>query len=312
MWSMTWDANCLKADASAVSVSRRSDIPGLYAEWFENRLQEGFADYIPAGPTRRIRRSLRPDDVTHFNFWSKWPRPFFRVLDRVLDMGYPVLWNVTITGLGQTNVEPNVPPADKVVACVRELSEVLSPAAILWRYDPIFLSQEYSEAFHVENFRRLAARLAGHVDRVAVSFVERYGRRVKPDLELYESETGDHCLQPSLEQKANLIDRLREIAAGEEMTLTLCCSPDVRQATGCPASGCNSFPWARRVYPALQTFPGLRNKPTRADCACTQETDIGVYDTCIYGCRFSYGSCNYRRALQNFRRHDPAAPCLIP
>ena len=295
-----------------VGVSRRTDIPGLFGRWFRRRLEEGFAEYIPAGPPRRVRRSIRPENVTHFCFWSRWPRPFFPVLEQVLAVGYPVLWNVTLTGLGQTEIEPHAPPTQRGLEALLDLSRIVPPSAIQWRYDPIFVSERFSVDRHLVTFTKLAEQLAGRVDRVAVSFVHEYGRRVKPDLQAYQRQTGDRYDALSMSGRIELVCQLREIADGIGIPLTLCCSPELREAVGCPASGCNSFTWARRVYPVLDRHRRLKTRPTRPDCACSEEIDIGCYDTCVFGCRYSYGSCNRARALANFRRHDPQAPCLIP
>ncbi|MHC4109039.1 MAG: DUF1848 family protein, partial [Planctomycetota bacterium] len=287
---MCWRVDNLDPEAVGVSVSRRTDIPALFSEWFGRRLEQGFAEYIPPGPPRRMRRSLRPEDVTHFNFWTKWPRPFFRVLERVLEAEYPVLWNVTVTGLGSTQVEPHVPASGKVVASIVELSHMVPPSAILWRYDPILVSAHYDRRYHRETFGRLVEALAGHVDRVAVSFVTRYKRQVEPDLQAYQRASGDTPQTLPLPEQIELAVELREVAAAAGIPLTLCCSPDVRQAASCPRSGCNSFDWVRRVYPALEQHRRLKDRPCRPDCGCSAEVDIGVYDTCVLGCRYSYGS----------------------
>jgi hypothetical protein len=229
-----------------------------------------------------------------------------------MEIGYPVLWNVTITGLGGTPVEPQVPATDKALAAISsELAGLVSPAAIQWRYDPIFWSQRYDAEHHVRTFKSLAERLAGKVDRVATSFPELYGRRVEPDLRAYERETGDSLLHPDLNEKVDLLNQLKEIARGFALELTVCCNPEVRIATGCPQSACNSFDWACRVYPQLADHRKLKSKPTRPDCACSAEADIGVYHTCIYGCRYSYGSRNQQAAMRNFRSHDADGTCIL-
>ena len=74
----------------------------------------------------------------------------------------------------------------------------------------------------------------------------------------------------------------------------------------------HTFDRARRSAFMQDILAPLRNKPTRPDCVCSQEFDIGVYDTCVFGCRYSYGSCNLACARLNFAKHDPAHPCLIP
>ncbi|MBI2944608.1 MAG: DUF1848 family protein [Candidatus Wallbacteria bacterium] len=307
-----WSAANLARTAVGVSASRRTDIPALFGAWFAHRLDAGFAEYIPAGPPRRVRRSLLPADVTHFDFWTKWPRPFFPVLEKVLAAGYPVVWNVTISGLGGTEVEPNVPTADRAVRALLELCRRLPPGAVLWRYDPVFLSSRHGLGEHLSTFTRLVERLAGHVDRVAVNFVSPYARRVLPDLRAYQAEFSDPMTETTLGQRLDLIARLRAVAEPAGIPFTLCCLPDEAAASGCPATGCNAWSWIVRVYPQLAAHRWLKTRPGRSGCECSEEVDIGVYDTCILGCRYSYGSCSQSRARELFATHDPAAPCLVP
>jgi hypothetical protein len=233
-------------------------------------------------------------------------------LEEVLNIGYPVLWNVTLTGLGGSEVEPKVPPTDKALKAIIELSGIVPAQAILWRYDPIFISEKFGAEFHVATFSRLVEQLAGRVDRVTTSFVEVYGRRVKPDLVAYQTETGDGFKDLFIAEKVRIAARIREIAESAGVPFTLCCSPEVRKEVDCSPAGCNRFEWACRVYPELRQHRQLRDKPTRPDCGCSEEIDIGVYDTCIYGCRYSYGSCNDCVARQNFNKHDPEYPCILP
>jgi len=308
---MDWKAENLNSTAVGISASRRTEIPGLFARWFECRLQEGWAEYIPAGPPRRHRVSMAPPDVTHFTFWSRWPRPFFRVLERVLQLGYPVLWNVTITGLGRTPVEPYSPSLERAARAIIDLSTIVSPAAIQWRYDPVFLSKRFDSEHHLRTFTKLADLLRGHVDRVTTSVVQLYGRRVVPDLRAYERTSGDR-LETSPQAVLELLGRLRNIAADASIPFRICCAPTLRTSLGCEPAGCNSWEWATRVYPALSRHRALRKRATRSDCACSEEIDIGVYDTCTLGCRYSYGSCNLERAQAHFARHDPQAASIVP
>jgi hypothetical protein len=278
---MAWRAENLEPDALGVSASRRTDIPALFGEWFVKRLDAGFVESIPPGPRRRVRHSLRPEHVTHFTFWSKWPRPFFRAQERVLHLGYPVLWNVTLTGLGGTDVEPGVPRPQRAVEAVRELSRQVGPEAVLWRYD----------------------------HRVAISFVMPYRRQVLPDLRAWAAETDDARTD---ERPLALAAELDEIARDVGIPLSVCCDAELRRRLGRAQSGCNAFAWAQRACPALAPRTPPAARPTRPDCGCSREIDIGVYDTCVLGCRYSYGSRNRCVARQNFARHAPDGACLLP
>ncbi len=308
---MRWKPTTLRPTARAISASRRTDIPALYTAWFGERLQAGFAEYIPAGPPRRCRVSLNPADVLWFNFWSRWPRPFLPVLERVRARGFPVLFNLTLTALGGTPVEPGAPSPERALAAARDLAQLLPSGALLWRYDPIFLSQRYPAAFHLQRFQQLADGMAGLAERVAISFVTAYGRRVRPDLQRYCQQTGDSLPEPEQATRLELCSQLRAAALKRGITLTVCCDDPLRQALGAPAPGCNSYAWAARVYPELRSIKPPTRRATRQGCACSAEADIGVYDTCTMGCRYSYGSRDQATARARARRHDPRAPCLL-
>ena len=311
MTSTRWDVRRLARDAVSIGASRRTDIPALFGSWLWRRIEAGWAEYVPAGPPRRLRCSLRPEHVTHFTFWSKWPRPFLRVFDRIRERGYPTLWQVTITGLGGTPVEPHVPEPARVVASVRALAHRIGPAAICWRYDPIFVSTRHDAAFHLETFRRLAGELAGLVDRVVVSFVAPYGRRVLPDLRAYGREHADAVVALPLSEQVDLVGRLATTARAEGIPLAVCCMPALRRTLGLPRAGCNAWSWAVRAWPELRSFGPLRARPCRPDCGCSVEIDIGAYDTCVLGCRYSYGTCREGVARRRLAAHRPDAPGIV-
>lgn len=304
-----WCVERLRPGASSISASRRTDILAFYSAWFAGRLAAGYADYQVRG--RVFRASLLARDVTHITFWTRWPAPAYRLIEALRARGWPLLFNVTITGLGGTDLEPHVPSSEKAVEAVRRLSDLgVPPAAIQWRFDPIVLSRWIRADERRRTFAELARQLRGWVDRVAVSFVEPYPRQVLPDLRRWEQESGDGMVWPTSDEQAALAGELRSMATSLGLPFTVCCSPLLRKMLGCPASGCNDFAWALRAYPELRDCSPLPRKPTRPDCACCQERDIGRYDTCLFGCRYCYATRNLALARRYFSRHDPGAASL--
>jgi hypothetical protein len=309
---MTWSLRDLSPHARVISASRRTDIPALYPRWFQARLEAGFAEYIPAGPPRRLRVSLRPEDVRWVVLWTRWPRPFEAALDQLLQRRFPVLLNWTVTGLGGGPVEPHSPPLERALEGARGSLERLPSAAVQWRYDPVFLSERYGRSFHRETFARIADALVGRVDRVAISPVQAYGARVAPDLRRYASANGDRLVAAEDPLWNALISDLQQLARERGIPLVSCAHEPTRRSLGLPRAGCNQHAWACRAYPELAALRPARGRPTRGGCGCCEEVDIGVYDTCTLGCRYSYGSCDRATALRRAAQHDPAAPCLTP
>ena len=90
-----------------LSVSRRTDIPAFYSEWFFNRLQEGYA-YVrnPMNPHQVSHVSLSKDVVDGFVFWTKNPAPMLQYMDALQD--YTYYFQFTLTSYDR-DVEKNLP-----------------------------------------------------------------------------------------------------------------------------------------------------------------------------------------------------------
>ena len=50
----------------------------------------------------------------------------------------------------------------------------------------------------------------------------------------------------------------------------------------------------------------------RKACGCVVSKDIGMYDSCLFGCSYCYATTSFERARANYLRHDPEAPALYP
>ena len=60
----------------------RTDIPAFYAEWFANRLKEGYVLVRnPYHPMQVTKYQITPDVVDVISFCTKNPEPFFPYMD---------------------------------------------------------------------------------------------------------------------------------------------------------------------------------------------------------------------------------------
>ena len=73
-----------RSDEMILSVSRRTDIPNYYSEWFFNRINEGFL-YVrnPMNFHQISEIKISPDVVDCIVFWTKNPLPMMRRLDEL-------------------------------------------------------------------------------------------------------------------------------------------------------------------------------------------------------------------------------------
>ena len=163
-----------------ISVSRRTDIPSYYSEWFFNRLKDGYA-YVrnPMNPHQISEVSLSPDVVDGIVFWTKNPTPMLNRLDELQD--YTYYFQFTLTPYG-VDIEKNIPSKNKIVIpTFQKLSTLIGKDRVIWRYDPILLNDKYTLQYHMKYFRVLCDKLAGYTEKCTISFLDLYKNILSDD-----------------------------------------------------------------------------------------------------------------------------------
>ena len=280
-----------------ISVSRRTDVPAFYGDWFMRRIAEGYAGVVNPFGSQRYRVSLVPEDVACLVFWSKDLTPFVRHLDTLDRLGYRLYFNYTVTALPSV-FESHV-DRPTALETLKHLSERYSPAHINWRFDPIILSTISDEAFYLQAFADFAQTLEGVVERCYFSFVTRYGKVLRNFQELARN-TGVQVIEPSQEAKIDLANRLAVIAAEHGITMHSCCGDYLLGERVRKAHCIDGALIERLFYP--EGF-AHKAKGTRAECGCTESADIGTYNTCPHGCIYCYANANKASARKAFDQH---------
>ena len=139
-----------------ISVSRRTDIPAYYSPWFWNRLRDGYVLVRQPVNERRVSRIvLHPDVVDGFVFWTKNPAPLMPRLAELADYAYYFQFTVTHYG---PDIEPGVPDKEKeIIPAFRCLAETIGPERVIWRCDPLLVSERYDVDFHLKSFEKFDA-----------------------------------------------------------------------------------------------------------------------------------------------------------
>jgi hypothetical protein len=155
-----------------ISASRRTDIPAFYSKWFMNRIREGYCLVPNPLNTKQISVvTLSPVEVDAIVFWSKNPEPLIPYLSELDDYGFRYYFQFTLNDYPSA-LEPNIPSLESRLETFRKLSKLLGPKRVIWRYDPIIISNYTPPSYHIERFRNIANELRGFTKRVMVSFVD--------------------------------------------------------------------------------------------------------------------------------------------
>lgn len=278
-----------------VSASRRTDIPAFYMDWLISRLRAGHVLVRnPMNHSQVSRISLRPEVVDGIVFWSKNPAP---MLDRLQELEqYPYYVQFTLNPYGQ-DVEPDLPLHGERLDTFRRLAEALGPECVVWRYSPLLLNRQYTASWHLEQFARSAAVLAGSTQACNFSFLDRYA---KIDGALRRLGV----VWPAEEEKVVLARKMQQIAAAHGIRFAACGDKALAQA-GIPAARCVDD--AR--LSAITGSPLRLGKDAgqRADCSCVASVDVGSYNSCSHGCAYCYANPKggSAPAVQRYDRESP-------
>ena len=138
-----------------LSVSRRTDIPAFYAEWFMERLRQKYVLVRNPFNAHNISRiPLSPENIDTVVFWTKNSKPIHKYLDEIDNLKYKYYFQYTITPY-KKDLEEEVQDKKEIVETFKNLSKKIGSEKVILRYAPVILSDNYTIDFHKKAFARL-------------------------------------------------------------------------------------------------------------------------------------------------------------
>lgn len=291
-----------------ISASRRTDIPALYSEWFMNRVRAGWCVVPNPVNSKQVSLvSLDPLDVDAIVFWSKNPAPMLPHLDELDSRGFRHYFQFSLNDY-PAQFEPNLPGLAERLRTFLNLSNHTGPLRVIWRYDPIIISNVTPVEYHSDRFARIAEQLCGATHRVIVSIVDFYR---KTDRRLSELEREGFVLDRQPASSAGIVALLKDlatIAGRHDMEIFTCAEGHDLSETGILPGRCID----ERLLNSLWALNLRYTKdPTQRElCLCTVSKDIGMNNTCIHGCPYCYSTGDSALARCRYEEHDPRSPSI--
>lgn len=283
-----------------INTGQRTDIPAFYTPWFLRRIAEGHVVVrSPYDPGRLTRYRLSPDVVDVIGFCTKNPAPLLPHWREIAK--FRQLWHVTITPYGR-DIEPHVPPVSAVIDAVRQLARFISPRAIFWRYDPIFISEAYPVSFHLAAFESMARALAGSTRHCIISFIDLYKKT---------RHNFPKAREVPHEVQQRLASSFVQIGQANGMEILSCLEDHSLSACGVNTGGCLAKEQIEKALAITLRPPSNETKQIRAGCDCLLSHDIGAYNSCAHLCRYCYANSSPAAVRGTMARHDPRSPLLI-
>jgi hypothetical protein len=252
---------------------------------------------------------LLPEDVDVIVFWTRNPKPILPYLDELEQRGFRSYFQYTLLGYPR-EIDTKSPTMKTAIGTFQKLSDRIGPERVIWRYDPIVFSQLTGVSYHRENYAQIATALNGYTHRSVISVMDMYAKFRKRIVKLNQEGVGivEYDGAPS-QRFDDLMQALTNAAAQNDMQIQSCAEELDLTVYGIQPGKCVDDEYIRTTFGievGHQKDPGQRKA-----CGCVVSRDIGMYDSCLFGCQYCYATGNFERAKENHRQHEPQSPSLI-
>lgn len=307
-----------------VSASRSTDIPGFYSEWFLHRLKVGYSAWT--NPFNGVKYYVSYRDTRLIVFWSKNPESLLKqggLLDYLKEKGINTYIQYTLNDYVAEGLEKGVPDVEKRIDTFKRLVEYLGVGKVIWRFDPLILTEGISVDDLLGKVERIGNELKGYTEKMVFSFADIAAyRKVRANL-VNNNIRYREFSEPDMLRFAAGIQQLNQnwnytlATCGEKIDIdhygivhNKCIdddlmikyfSDDVRlmEFLGVEITGGDLFNPERTVIKHRNN----KDKGQRPFCGCIVSKDIGAYNTCVHLCEYCYANSSKEIALKHYGDH---------
>ena len=316
-----------------ISASRSTDIPAFYSDWFFDRLKKGYSAWV--NPFNKEKYYISYKNCRFVVFWSKDPRPLIPHLDELNELGIGWYIQYTMNDYENEKLELGVPELHERINTFKEISTKYGKEHVIWRFDPLILTDEISVDVLLEKVRNVGEQLLGFTEKLVFSFADiKNYKKVQENLTHY----GIKWVDWDTESMNKFAEGLAELNKARKYRLATCCEQIDLDYYGIEHNRCVDDELITRISykdKALMKFLGIdikcvddylfwpeempkdailidgnyygvrtkNNKDggQRALCGCIVSKDIGQYNTCPHMCKYCYANSNFDTACENYK-----------
>lgn len=319
-----------------VSASRSTDIPAFYCDWFFHRLKVGYSAWT--NPFNGVKMYVSYAKTRFIVFWSKNPRPLLKHLDELDEWGIGCYIQYSLNDYEEEKLERGVPRLSERIDTFKQLVERLGKGHVIWRFDPLMLTDDIDIDKLLTKIERIGDQLRGYTEKLVFSFADISSyRKVKKNLQ--DNNIPYH--EWTEEQMSDFAARLLVLNKAKGWNYQLATCGEKGRYPGIEHNSCVDDTLIIRLAhhdPEVMEFlkaqikpmpePNLfgesdslptdaivlgngtyairgnnKDKGQREFCGCMKSKDIGQYNTCVHLCEYCYANASKQAAMANYKRY---------
>ena len=316
-------SDCTEVEAQApviISASRATDIPTFYADWFISRWKAGYLKWINPFNGKPLYVSFK--NTRAVVFWTKNPKPILKHLE-FLDKNIPnYYFQFSLNDYDKEKFEAKVPSVNNRIKTFIELSKRLGKKRVVWRYDPLILTDTIGISELLKRVKNIGDQLKNYTEKLVFSFVDiNIYRKVENNLK----KEGINYIEWTPKLMDEFAQGLYELNKEWKLQLGTCSEKIDLEKYNIAHNKCIDDDLMIDLFSEdekLMDFLGvkveqadlfsdgkvtktkkLKDKGQREDCGCIMSKDIGQYNTCPHECNYCYANTSKETAKKNYQRH---------
>jgi hypothetical protein len=279
-----------------ISASRRTDIPAFYMNDFMKDIRQGFFEITNPFNQKKSLVMATPDKVHTIVFWSKDYTNFIKggYIESLQKLGYNLFFNYTINSQDSI-LEPSLPALDHRLTQLETLAGIVGRDAIFWRFDPIcyYRRADGKICHNRHDFLKIADAISDLGIRYCItSFMDMYTKVQKR----LSGVPGFSFLDPSLENKINILQEMAQKLKNRNIDLLTCCENQILESIplsfGIKAGSCIPNHYLAKLYGSEISLRKDTGQRLKLGCGCRVSVDVGSYrhQPCYHNCLFCYAN----------------------
>ncbi len=328
-----------------VSASRSTDIPAFYCDWFFHRLQKGYSAWT--NPFNGVKSFVSYEKTRFIVFWSKNPKTLLPHVKELKQRNIKCYVQYTLNDYVAEELEKGVPALEERIDTFKSLVEALGKGAVVWRFDPLILTDTIDQAALLRKIENIGDQLLGYTDKLVFSFADissykkvksnlannniNYREWTTEEMNLFAKElsalnkkwnyTLATCGEEidldryNIQHNRCVDDDLMIKLAYDDKELMDFLGVEIKQRENCLFGEAAIPQNAVIINENLYAIKNKNNKDKgqRKHCGCMISKDIGQYNTCPHLCEYCYANASKIAAVKNYNQHkkNPLSETII-
>jgi DNA repair photolyase len=283
-----------------ISASRSTDIPSFFGNWFIESLEKGYV--IWKNPFNGKHTYVSFKNTRLIVFWTKNARAFLPYIDELDRRKLHYYFQFTLNSYDKEVLEKNLPSLDSRITVFKNLSLKIGKEKVIWRFDPLVLSDNLLVDDLVDKISEIADQLCAFTNKLVFSFVDisQYPK-VKNNLSFYNCQIREF----SISEKLEFAEKIGNLNKKWNLQIASCSQSIDLEEYGIIHNKCIDDELIIKLFSndsELMNFLGydingrqittkkLKDKGQRKYCRCVYSKDIGQYNTCGHNCVYCYAN----------------------